>query len=285
MKKFEVHHDHACLESSPMNHLPTFVKMAPAIIHTPGLFISPAKRSLARPMMLRHTMGNVMFTFSGPQLGPVELRVLQGLAGFAALRRPSLARTGEDKLADDVQKLLRHTAAVCTTKNDLAEVIGYSRESGSAQTAISKALRKLAAVSVSIRRANSFDALDLSAGHLICDVLDSRHIEVEFSPILAAAVYGGPGTYLRLDLLEARQLNSDPTRLLHQRLHWVNSGSNRDVSLDKMIGYVWSEEVSASAHRTRRQVLKQSLNELTRVGWSVMRHGELYQIGRPRMLS
>lgn len=107
-------------------------------------------------------------------------------------------------------------------------------------------------------------------------------IKTMYRRVLAAAVHGGRGTYLRTDLLEARRLNSDAARLLHHRLHWINTGCRRDVSLDKMIGYVWSsEEVSASAYRTRRQVLKRALGQLIAIGWSVTSRGDLFHIGRP----
>lgn len=257
---------------------PTFAKMAPAIIHTPGLFISRVKDSLEHSMTLVHMMGGIMFRLSGPQLGSVELRVLQGLVGFAGLQRQGSAV----EPTDDIERLLFHRATLRTTCNQLAEAIGYPANSGSAQGAIRKAIEKLSAVDIAIRSASSLDAPNLSAGRLISNDINSRGVDVALSPVLAAAIHGGRGTYLRTDLLEARRLTSDAARLLHHRLHWINTGTNRDVSLDKMIGYVWpSEEVSASAYRTRRQVLRRALGQLTALGWSVTSRGELFQIGRP----
>ncbi|MCU6496901.1 hypothetical protein LPN04_03740 [Rugamonas sp. A1-17] len=256
--------------------------MAPAIVHTPGLFTSRAKGRLDLPMALSHIMGRVMFSFSGPQLGPIELRVLQALVGFAGLQQQQPVAIDPSGSLDEVQRLLGHTVAISTTYNQLAEVVGYAINSGSAQTAIRTAIRKLGSVGVSIRQANLVSGPDFSAGNLICDEFSNRHIEVELNSILTAAVHGGRGTYIRLDLPEARQLHSDAARLLHHRLHWVNAGTTREVSLDKMIGYVWSaEDVSASAQRTRRQVLRGSLDELTSIGWSSAPRGDLYQIARP----
>ncbi|MDO8072836.1 replication protein C, IncQ-type [Janthinobacterium sp. SUN176] len=263
---------------------PIFAKMSPAIVHTPGLFASCAKVSLPDPTVLNHIMGGVMFRFTGPQLGPVELRVLQGLVGFAGLQCPNSRATCEDNPPEDLQRLLCHRAVVRTTTNKLAEVIGYRANSGSAQTSIRRAVQKLASVSISIRQTNLLDTSDMSAGNMISANASSRHIDVELGSILAAAIHGGRGTYLRLDIPETRKLHSDAARLLHHRLHWINTGSTRDVSLHKMIGYVWSdEEVSDSAQRTRRQVLRRSLSELVSSGWSVAERGDLYQIGRPRI--
>lgn len=262
--------------------LPIFAKMSPAIIHTPGLFVSCAKVSLPVPTVLSHVMGDVMFRFTGPQLGPVELRVLQGLVGFAGLQCPNSRATCEDNPPEDVQRLLCHRTVVRTTCNKLAEVIGYQANSGSAITTIRRAVQKLASVSISIRQTNLPDMSDLSVGNLISDEASGRHIDIELGSILSAAIHGGRGTYLRLDLPETRKLHSDAVRLLHHRLHWINTGSTRDVSLHKMIGYVWSDEVSASAQRTRIQVLRRSIAELVSCGWTVARRGDLYQIGRPR---
>lgn len=260
---------------------PTFAKMAPAIIHTPRLFISHAKDSRERSMNLVHMMGGILFRFSGPQLTSVELRVLQGLVAFAGLQRQGSGVANAEP-SDEVERLLCHSAALRTTCNKLAGAIGYRINSGSAQSAIRAAIEKLAAVEIAICSVGSLDAPNLSAGRLISNVASCRGIDVALSPVLAAAVHGGRGTYLRTDLLEARRLTSDAARLLHHRLHWINTGSNRDVSLDKMIGYVWpSEEVSASAYRTRRQVLRTALGQLTALGWSVKPRGELFQIGRP----
>lgn len=257
---------------------PTFAKMAPVIIHTPGLFISRVKDRLEHSMTLVHMMGGIAFRLSGPQLGSVELRVLQGLVGFAGLQRQGSVV----EPTDDIKRLLCHRATVRTTCNQLAEAIGYPSNSGSAQSAIRKAIEKLSAVDIAICPESSLDAANLSAGRLISIDTNSRGVDVALSPVLAAAVHGGRGTYLRTDLLEARRLTSDVVRLLHHRLHWINTGSTRDVSLDKMIGYVWpSEDVSASAYRTRRQVLRRALGQLTTLGWSVRPRGELFQIGRP----
>lgn len=261
---------------------PTFAKMAPAIIHTPGLFTSHTKDSLERSMNLVHMMGGILFRFSGPQLSSVELRVLQGLVGFAGLQRRGSDVVNADEPLDDVERLLCHRVAIRVTCNQLAEVIGYRANSGSAQSAIRTAIEKLGSVEIGIRSASSLDAPNLSAGRLIVNDTSSRRVDVVLSSVLGAAVHGGRGKYLRTDLLEVRQLGSDAARLLHHRLHWINTGSSRDVSLDKMIGYVWpSMEVSCSAYRTRRQVLRHALSQLIILGWTVTSRGDLFQIGRP----
>lgn len=117
--------------------------------------------------------------------------------------------------------MTRHRAALRTTCNQLAQATGYRANSGSAQNAIRTALEKLASVDIAVRSADALDASNISAGRLISSDTSRRYVDVALGPVLAAAVRGDRGTYLRTDLLEARQLESDAGRLLHHRLHWI----------------------------------------------------------------
>lgn len=202
------------------------------------------------------TRGALRYRFVGPQLGPVELRVLNGLVAFSAMQNPpDAAPEGADSL-DHVELLLSRNASVKTTNNQLAQAIGYQADSGSAHASNRKALERLFAVAVFISRTDAPVGKGMAAGHLLTQSKSreaSKSIVVNLCPILAAAVFGGPGEYLRVNLDEVRRLKSDPALLLHRRLHYLRPGAKaRPVGLDTLVGYVWSEEATANTRCKRR---------------------------------
>lgn len=265
--------------------LPVLAKMAPAICHVPGLFVSHSKGAPQQLMQVSHKMGSLLYRFVGPQLGPVELRVLTGLVAFSALQNPPVPSSeGEDAL-DQVQALLSRSASVKTTYNELAQAIGYRADSGSAHASIRKALERLFAVAVFISRADAPGSKDMAAGHLLTQ-LKSREarksITVGLCSVLAAAVFGGRGEYLRVNLHEVRRLKSDPALLLYRRLHYLNPGAKaRIVHLDTLAGLVWPDKASANTNCKRRVRVAEAVQELKDIGWSVTPASKGYFIGRP----
>lgn len=274
-----------------MAKLLEFAKVAPAICHVPDLFVSRSKGAPDQLMKVTHQMGALLYRFIGPQLGPAELRVLYGLVAMSALQNAPVASAEDCDSLDKVEVLLSRSASVKTTYNHLAEAIGYQADSGSAQVAIRKALERLFAVAVFVSPADEAGAKDVAAGHLLTQ-LKSREagktIAVGLCPILAAAVFGGRGEYLRVELDEIRRIKSDPALLLHRRLHYLNPGKKaRVVHLDTLVGYVWSEEATANTHCKRRKRVKEAVQELggpgaaDGLGWSVVPSGDSFFIGRP----
>lgn len=266
--------------------LPEFAKMAPAICHAPGLFVSRDKNAPEQLMKLNYVVGPLLYRFVGPQLGPVELRVLQGLVALSAMQNFGEETGARDESLDEVQALLSRSAQVRTSYNQLAQAIGYQADSGSAHAGIRKALEQLFAVAVFISRADELGAKDMAAGHLLTRLQSSEArnaIDVALCPILAAAALGGRGEYLRINLDEVRRLKSDPARLLHRRLHYINAGQKpRNVRLDTLAGYIWPVEANASTHRKRRERVGKAVSELEyRLGWTVKKTADGYLIGRP----
>lgn len=266
--------------------LPDFAKLAQPVCHAPGLFVSRSKGGPDQLMKLNYAAGGLLFRFVGPQLGPIELRVLQGLVGLSGKPNYSRISPPEEAVLDKVHALLCRSAEVRTTCNQLARAIGYQSDSGSAHAAIRQALERLFAVAVFVSRENDPGAKDMSAGHLFTKLKSKEAgnaIAVELSPLLAAAVLGGRGEYLRVDLDEVRRLKTDPARLLHHRLHFINPGTEpRKVWLDTLVEYVWPEAASATTRRKRRERVRAALLELEKeLGWSVVKQGDGYFIGRP----
>lgn len=49
-------------------------------------------------------------------------------------------------------------------------------------------------------------------------------------------------------MAEVRVLQTDPARLMHQRLcGWIDPGKSGRVELDTLCGYVWPDEANAEA--------------------------------------
>jgi hypothetical protein len=85
-------------------------------------------------------------------------------------------------------------------------------------------------------------------------------------------------------MAEVRALQTDPARLIHQRLcGWIDPGKAGRAELDTLCGYVWPDEANAEAMKKRRQKARKALAELDAVGWKVNEYAEgKWEIGRPR---
>ena len=138
-------------------------------------------------------------------------------------------------------------------------------------------------MAVFVSRANEQSSKEHAAGHLLSKLSSATGgtLEVELCPVLAAAVLGGRGHYLRVDLTEVRQLKTDPARLLHHRLHWINPGQKGSIGMDKLVGYVWPEPANAATQRKRHERVRNALIEMSALGWSFVKSGEVYTIKRP----
>ena len=109
-------------------------------------------------------------------------------------------------------------------------------------------------------------------GQHVADVADAR--QVHDQPLEAHA---------RIDMAEVRVLQTDPARLMHQRLcGWIDPGKSGRVELDTLCGYVWPDEANAEAMKKRRQTARKALAELAAVGWVVNEYAKgKWEIKRP----
>ncbi|EHD3444945.1 replication protein C, partial [Escherichia coli O152] len=102
------------------------------------------------------------------------------------------------------------------------------------------------------------------------------------NPRIAEAILGHR-PYARIDMAEVRVLQTDPARLMHQRLcGWIDPGKSGRVELDTLCGYVWPDEANAEAMKKRRQTARKALAELAAVGWVVNEYAKgKWEIKRP----
>ena len=105
---------------------------------------------------------------------------------------------------------------------------------------------------------------------------------VALNPLIAQAVMGGR-QHVRINMNEVRALQTDPARLIHQRLcGWIDPGKARRVELDTLCSYVWPDDASTEAMKKRRQTARRALAELIAVGWKMDEYAKgKWEIRRP----
>ncbi|SPU51036.1 replication protein C, IncQ-type [Bordetella trematum] len=242
----------------------------------PGLFRS-LKRGDRKKLKLDVTYrygDNECARFIGFEpLGADDMRLLQGLVALAGPNGVILtaAPTG------DLPKQLRLGLSPKLDAKDsdglvvrhhitrLMAEIGWD-DSGKNILTVKASLVRMSNVTVIIdsgpRRA-SF--------HLMSHAFDAEDgkLFVCLNPQIAEAVLGHR-PHSRIDLNEVRRLNTDPARLMHQRLcGWIDPGKQGSVELDTLCAYIWPDAANAEAMKKRRQVTRRALVELHNVGWGV----------------
>lgn len=262
----------------------------------PGLFRS-LKRGDRQNLKLDVTYryGSSTIRFWGPEpLGADDMRILQGLVAMSAVcgsNGRGIVLYPEPRTAEGQQlRLLLETRFDAVTSEalvvkgsyrQLAREIGYADiESGTAFRNIRDCIERLWAVSVIVEQAGKRQGFRILSEYRSDDIEGS--LFVALNPRLADAVMGRT-QYLRVDMCEVRNLKSDPARLLHQRLHWINAGTTKPVTLDTLCSYAWPDECSPATMRQRRVIARKALEELKGIGWTVEQYAPgKYNIGRPK---
>ena len=122
---------------------------------------------------------------------------------------------------------------------------------------------------------------------ILSDYASDEHegkLFVALNPRLAEAVMG-ERPHTRIDMGEVRALQTDPARLMHQRLcGWIDPGKSGRVELDTLCGYVWpGQATNPNTLKTRRQAARRALPELAALGWTVSEYVKnKFEIGRPK---
>lgn len=276
-------------DPSRKQHVLLFAQHEPALCLAPGLFqtLSAKSRSAEKLHVVYNFNLSTQLTYTGPEkLGVDDMRILQGLVGFATLTAKRYEQSTEVP-PQDVQRLLVERLKIegnsaepsvqilNTTYPQLAIEVGYSSPSGgSTYTKVAASVARLSQVRV-VQLTHGDGRFEEQSFQLIAyiEVVSSRKRElfVALNPRLSAATQAKAGKqYFRIDLSEARRLRSDATRLLHQRLHWLNPGSKDSLRWETLASYVWHDETdNPHTQKTRLRALKKHLSELRMAGWSV----------------
>jgi hypothetical protein len=280
---------------SAMSYDLTHARHDPAHCLTPGLFRS-LKRGERKRLKLdvTYNYGDDSIRFWGPEpLGGDDLRVLQGLVAMAAisgdngrgivLRHETESEAGQqlrlwlDMRWDAIEK---DTMVAKGSFRQLARELGYAEDGGSQFKTIRESIERLWAVSVIVERGGKRQGFRILSEYA-SDEQEGK-LFVALNPRLADAVMG-ERPHTRINMAEVRKLETDPARLLHQRLcGWIDPGKSGKAEIDTLCGYVWPDAANDEAMKKRRQTARKALVELAAVGWTVTEYAKgKWEISRP----
>lgn len=273
-----------------VKHNLAYAKHDPAHCLAPGLFRSlkrGERKRLKLDVVYDYGDGN-RIEFSGPEpLGVDDLRVLQGLVAMAG---PSGLVLSPEPKTDAGQQLrlfldpkwdaVQHDALVVKgSYRALAREIGYANPDDT--KAVRDCIERLWKISIIAQQGRKRQGFRLLSEYA-SDDQDGR-LYVALNPLIARAVIGG-GQHVRISMDEVRTLQTDPARLIHQRLcAWINAGKVGKIDLDTLCSYVWPDAANPNTMKKRRQTARRAVVELESIGWDVNEymHGK-WEITRPQ---
>lgn len=267
----------------------THARHDPAHCLAPGLF-----RSLKRGER-KHSKLDVTYTFGKDEsmrfvgfepLGADDMRLLQGIVALCGpngilLTAEPTSETGRQLrlfLDPRFEAIQQDGLVVRESLTKLLSETGMT-DSGNNIKALKASLLRMSSVTVLVTKGRRQAAFHLMS-HAF-DKVDGR-LWVALNPRIADAVLGHR-PYARIDMAEVRAIQTDPARLMHQRLcGWIDPGKSGRVQLDTLCGYAWPSEVNSNAMKRRRGIARKALAELSAMGWAVSEYakGKL-EIKRP----
>lgn len=286
--------------ASAMSYDLTHARHDPAHCLTPGLFRS-LKRGERKRLKLdvTYSYGEDSIRFWGPEpLGGDDLRVLQGLVAMAAISGEGgrgIVLSQEPKTEEGQQLRLwldlkwdaieKDAMVAKGSFRQLARELGYADDGGSQFKTIRECIERLWAVSVIVDRAGKRQGFRILSEYA-SDEQEGK-LFVALNPRLAEAVMG-ERPYTRINMAEVRTLQTDPARLMHQRLcGWIDPGKSGKAEIDTLCAYIWPDvTANANTMKTRRQTARKALAELAAVGWTVNEYAKgKWEISRPKALA
>lgn len=255
-----------------------------AHVLAPGLFrsLAPGDRKKLK-LDVAYDFGNGdRLEFGGKDpLGVLEMRVLQGLVAMAG--PDGLVLEDHDKASEaggqlmldlfepdpavQAAKLKPPSLVIRDSLRRLAREIGMS-EDGASLKQIRLAIERMFGVTIFVQTGKRRLGMRMLASYASDE--GTGDLYVALNPRIASAIMG-VAPYARIDLEEVRQLESDPARLMHQRLcGWIDPGKSGEIGIDTLAEYVWPDQPSSeNARRTRRTRIRRSIKEICGLGWQV----------------
>lgn len=269
-----------------------------AHVLAPGLFrsLAPGERKKLK-LDVTYDFGNdERIEFKGFEpLGTLEMRVLQGIVamagpdGLVLEDHDNVSPTGGQLMMDlfdpdpavQAAKLKPASLVVKDSLRRLAREIGLA-ESGTNLKHIRGSIERLFAVTVFVQQGKRRLGMRLLAAYASDE--GTGDLYVALNPRIASAIMGNI-PHARIDLTEARALESDPARLIHQRLSgWIDPGKSGEVGIDKLAGYVWPNESSEAQARWRKTKVRKAVAEIGATGWRVEEvRKDYWRFIRPRL--
>lgn len=267
----------------------THARHDPAHCLAPGLFRSLKKgdrKKLKLDVVYEYGSGTRL-EFSGPEpLGGDDLRVLQGLVAMAGPQGLLLSPDPQTDAGKQLRLFLEpkweavqaNALVVKGSYRKLAAQIGYLNVDDSRP--IRECIERLWKVSIIVQHKGKRLGYRLLSEYASDDVQGRLHVAL--NPRIASAVIGD-SPHSRIELSEVRRLQSDPARLIHQRLcGFIDPGKTRPVGLDTLTAYAWPDEAVGSAVRMRHKRAREALAEIEGCGWTVVESAKgQFEISRP----
>jgi hypothetical protein len=268
----------------------THARHDPAHCLAPGLFrsLKRGERKRGKLDVVYDYGGGKQIEFSGPEpLGADDLRILQGLVAMAGPGGLVLSPEPQTEAGQQLRLFLepkweavqQDAMVVKGSYRALAREIGYADPDNTRP--VRECIERLWKVSIIAQNGRKRQGFRLLSEYA-SDEADGR-LYVALNPLIAQAVMGG-GRHVRIDMDEVRALQTDPARLIHQRLcGWIDPGKSGRVELDTLCGYAWPVQASTEAVKKRRQVARKALDELAALGWTVNEYAKKkFEIRRPK---
>lgn len=268
----------------------THARHDPAHCLAPGLFRSLKKGDRKRLKLdVAYDFGDGQrIEFSGPEpLGADDLRILQGLIAMGG--PGGLVLSPEPKTEEGQQLRLflepkweavqQNALVVKGSYGALAREIGYANPDDTRP--IRDCIERLWKVSIIAQKGKRRQGYRLLSEYASDDATGSLHVAL--NPRIAQAIMGDR-PHARIELAEVRQLETDPARLMHQRLcGWIDPGKSGKAELDTLCGYVWPDSTdNVNTMKKRRQSIRRALAEIVAAGWGVDEYAKAkFDIRRP----
>jgi hypothetical protein len=224
-------------------------------------------------------------------LGADDMRNLQGLVALGGPEGLILTAQPEGEFIRRIRRLLepeldakeQDGLVVRERFTRLLAEIGLT-DTGDNIKNFKASLLRMSNVTVLVTAGNRQASFRLLSYAIENEDVDGRgRLFVAINPRITETILGDR-PHTRIDLVEVRQLETDPARLMHQRLcGWIDPGKSGRAELDTLCGYVWPDAANPEAMKKRRQTIRKALAELVAVGWAVDEYAKTkFEIRRPK---
>lgn len=270
-----------------------------AHVLAPGLFrsLAPGERKKLK-LDVTYDFGNdERIEFKGYEpLGTLEMRVLQGLVAMAG--PDGLILEDQDKASPtggqlmlelfepdpvvQAAKLKPASLVIRDSLRRLAREIGMD-EGGKSLTDIREAIERMFGVTIFVQTGKRRLGMRMLAAYASDE--GTGDLYVALNPRIASAIMG-TAPYARIDLCEVRRLDSDPARLIHQRLcGWIDPGKSGEIGIDSLSSYAWPDAPATDAAKRKRWGrVRKAVQEIAAAGWRVEEvRKDHWRLIRPRL--
>lgn len=253
----------------------THARHDPAHCLAPGLFRS-LKRGERKKSKLDITYeygkNESMRIVGFEPLGADDMRLLQGIVAFSGPNGVMLTHEPESDVGKQLRLFLepkfeaaeQDALVVRESLTKMLNEIGLTDGNENIK-ALKASLVRMSNVTVIVKSGSKQASYNLMS-HAFDE--DDGRLFIALNPRITEAVLGR-SKFTTIDMTEVRQIESDPARLIHQRLSaWIDPGRCGKVDINTLCSYIWvSEAANPNTIKTRRQTAKKALGELAELGW------------------